>query len=310
VIDTIDKAVVLLREDKIVVAPTETVYGLFGDATSDMAIQKIYEIKDRPLCNPLILHVASIDMACDYAEISSENERVINSFWKNRGDAITFVVPLKRNSGISNLVTAGLDTIAIRMPNHPIALEIIRKFGKPLAAPSANTSNNLSPTLADMVKKDIGDKVSFVIDAGESKIGVESTILDITKSPYVVLRHGGISIEYIKNVIEKEVIESDNEIFIKAPGMMQKHYALSIKLRMNAEFPENGEAFIAFGKTLKRYEANLSESGNLNEAAHNLFSAIKSCDDKDRFIGIAVMPIPDVEIGRAINDRLKRASLS
>jgi L-threonylcarbamoyladenylate synthase len=161
-----------------------------------------------------------------------------------------------------------------------------------------------------MVRKDLGDKVSLVIDAGESKIGIESTILDITKNPHVILRHGGVSIEYIKNVTEKEVVENDEKTSIKAPGMMQKHYAPSIKLRMNAESPENGEAFIAFGRTLKRYEANLSESGNLNEAAHNLFSAIKSCDDKNKFTGIAVMPIPNVEIGRAINDRLKRASSS
>lgn len=303
---TIDTAVNILKAADVVVAPTETVYGLFGDATSDKAIQKIYNIKGRPLSNPLIIHVSSIEMAQKYCKLNKTDIELIDKFWNIERLPITFVVHLRKNTDISRLVTAGLRTIAIRRPNNDITLQMITKFGKPLAAPSANTSTMVSPTSAQMVRTDLGDKVPLIIDGQECKVGVESTILDITKDPYVVLRHGGAPIEMISGICGKNIIENKNETCIIAPGMMKRHYAPSIPLRMNAEAPREGEAFITFGSD--RLGENLSIDGDLNEAAHNLFSLIKKCDNPDMFNGIAVMPIPNIGIGKAINDRLKRAS--
>ncbi|MDR2075037.1 MAG: threonylcarbamoyl-AMP synthase, partial [Holosporales bacterium] len=277
--DLIEKTLSLLKKGEIIVAPTDTVYGLFGDATSDIAVQRIYKIKNRPMCNPLIAHVSSINMAKMYTELSSENKELIDIFWGNSGSPITFVVPLRKNSSISSFVTAGLGTLAIRMPSHPVSLEIINKFGKPLAAPSANTSTFLSPTSADMVKKDLGNKVPLIIDAGKCVVGVESTILDITEKPYRILRHGGLPLEDIEKTIGQKILKKAQEDVIRSPGMMKKHYSPSIKVRMNASFPLEGEAFIAFGETDIKYDANLSESGSLAEAARNLFSALKFCDD-------------------------------
>lgn len=306
--DYLDRAIDILKREDIIAAPTETVYGLFGDATSDRAIRRIYEVKGRPTCNPLIIHVASIPMASKYCHLSQQDINLIRKFWEIHKLPITFVVCLKENSGISKLVTAGLKTIAIRRPNNDISLKIIEGLQKPLAAPSANTSTTVSPTSAGMVRNDLGDKIPFIIDGGDCKVGVESTILDITQKPYVVLRHGGTPLETISDICNDKIVENKNETCIIAPGMMKKHYAPSIPLRMNAECAQEGEAFIAFGSTAFGYDANLSPKGDLDEAAHNLFSTIKKCDNPEKFKGIAIMPIPDEGIGKAINDRLIRAS--
>ncbi len=306
--DIVDQAVDILNRGDVIIAPTETVYGIFGDATSTEAIQKIYALKNRPSCNPLIIHVASVDMALDYVDIDLKETELIRLFWENLVVPITFVVKLKPNTPLSKLVTANLPTVAIRRPNNNIALDIIKKFNKPLAVPSANTSSTISPTSYEMVMKDIGPKVPLVIDGGKCLVGLESTILDITKSPYVILRHGGVSLETIQQYMNEKIVENQNDTCVIAPGMMKKHYAPSIPLRMNVEQPDENEAFIAFGKTNLHCECNLSFNSDLNEAARNLFEMVKSCDDPSRFKSIAVMPIPNSGIGRSINDRLKRAS--
>lgn len=306
--NTIEQAIELLRGGDICVCPTETVYGLFGDAKNDVAIQRIYKTKGRPSCNPLICHVSSISVALDFCVISKEQERIIDYFWNEKNRPITFIVNLKENSDISNFVTAGLKTVAIRRPNNKIALELIEKFNGPLAAPSANTSTRLSPTSYDMVVLDLGDKVQCIIDGGECRFGVESTILDITRSPYVLLRPGGTSKEEIEEFLGSGLEINRNDTCIIAPGMMKKHYSPSIPVRINASFPLENEAFIAFGKTDVPYTKNLSLSGDLMEAAHNLFRFLKELDDKQKYSGISIMPIPMDGIGRAINDRISRAS--
>jgi 2,3-bisphosphoglycerate-independent phosphoglycerate mutase len=313
-VQVIHKAIKLLQEGEVIAAPTETVYGLFGDATSDIAIQKIYKIKKRPSCNPLILHVSSIEMASQYAEISQENWKFIDLFWNSLRLPITFILPFKKNSGISELVTAGLSTVAVRKPNHALSYYLIDMFGKPLAAPSANTSTMVSPTSYEMVVNDIGDKIPLVIDGGNCEVGIESTILDITQKPYTILRQGGTTLEDIQKYIKGnddnslQIAVKNEKSSIKAPGMMKKHYAPGIPLRMNASHPFEKEAFLAFGKTYVNYDYNLSENGDVSEAAKNLFSAIKKFDNPNLYKGIAVMPIPNEGIGAAINDRLKRAS--
>jgi 2,3-bisphosphoglycerate-independent phosphoglycerate mutase len=312
----IRKAVQILSEGDAVVAPTETVYGLFCDATSDSAVRKVYEIKGRPISNPLIVHVGSMNMAIRYAVLTKQDIEMINLFW-DKLVPVTFVVPLPKNSRISKLVTAGSDTVAIRMPTHRVTNKIIKLFGRPLAAPSANTSTMLSPTSYKMVMDDIGNRVRLVIDGEDCWFGLESTIVDITiPGKYRILRHGAASKELIdrtmKAVPNREPIEEDgyNIRTPMTPGMMKKHYAPSIPLRMNAAFPRKGEAFIAFGKTSIEHDINLSEDSNLFEAACKLYRYIKMFDNKEKYEGIAVMPIPEEGVGIGINDRLRRASWS
>lgn len=303
-----DKAVELLKNGDVVVAPTDTVYGLFADATSDDAVKKIYKVKGRPASNPLILHVNSVDMFKEYAYVSDDIINVVDMCWNTLKLPVTFVTRIKDNVNISQIATAGLSTAAFRCPNHEIALGLITAVGHPLAAPSANTSTSVSPTSPEMVKNDLMDKVPLILDGGQCKFGLESTILDVTQIPFLILRHGSVPIELLKKHIKQAVSVNKSSISIIAPGMMRKHYAPSIPLRINADVPKKGEAFIAFGKTPIHYNANLSVSANLYEAAHNLFSTIKSFDKPEKYTGIAIMPIPSIGIGAAINDRLERAS--
>ena len=307
--EQIDLAIQLLKQGDVVVAPTETVYGLFADATSDIAIQKIYKTKGRPACNPLIAHVDSLEMAMEIAEFSELAEKVAKHFWEEVNAPLTIVLPNKSDK-ISKFVTAGLNTIALRRPNHSISLELIKRFGGPLAAPSANTSNSISPTSFSMVKDDLGLKVPLILDGGECNVGIESTILDLSRKEIVILRPGGVSKEEIENFIGKRILTlSESKISaISAPGMMKKHYSPKLPVRINAAFPLENEAFIAFGKTEIKYDINLSETGDLKEAAKNLFSFLKKLDNSNLYTGIAIMPIPNFEIGVAINDRLSRAS--
>ena len=305
------KAINILKNQGICAAATETVYGLFADASSDIAIQKVYQTKGRPSCNPLICHVSSIEMAENIAELSEEAKELAKHFWIKLQKPLTLVVKKKKSAKISDLVTAGLDTIAIRRPNHETALLLIEKFNAPLAAPSANKSMSVSPTSFDMVREDIGDKIDCIIDSGECSVGIESTILDLTSNPYAILRAGGTIKEEIEDFLKKPVVFYKREdSLIKAPGMMKRHYAPSVPLRMNASFPLEGEAFVAFGRTKIKCDANLSEKGDLHEAARNLFKVIKKLDRLGIYKGIAVMPIPNTGIGIALNDRIFRASES
>ena len=307
--DDIAYAVELLNKGEVVAAPTETVYGLFADATNDSAVQKIYKVKGRPSCNPLIVHVDSVQMAQKIAEFSKTALDITDYFWNEKQRPLTIVLP-NISKYISRFVSAGLSTIALRRPNHPISRMLIQEFGGPLAAPSANTSMSISPTSFDMVKADIGDKIPLILDGGSCTVGLESTILDLTRTPFVILRPGGVTKAEIESFLKTDVLSAvqTNISTILAPGMMKKHYSPNLPVRLNAAFPEKGEAFLAFGKTAIEYDLNLSEKGDLWEAARNLFVFLKKLDDSQRFKGIAIMPIPNFEIGVAINDRISRAA--
>jgi L-threonylcarbamoyladenylate synthase len=308
---TLEKALRLLAKGHVIGMPTESVYGLAADATNDTAVARIYETKERPPFNPLIIHVNSIEMAYQWGMFTPLAKKLASVFWGTQPSSLTLVVK-RNNDTLSHLVTAGLDTVAIRIPLHPIALELIGEFGKPLAAPSANRSNHMSPTSAEAVQSDLGDRISLIINGGNCAVGLESTILDVTGEIPVLLRPGGTSIEAIEAVIHHPVIRAPNdsdEKKPKAPGMLKRHYAPSIPLRLNANAPHQGEAYLAFGKTGITQDAtlNLSELGDLTEAAANLFKMMRLLDT-NMHTGIAVAPIPNSGIGLAINDRLERAA--
>ncbi|MBQ9440831.1 MAG: threonylcarbamoyl-AMP synthase [Alphaproteobacteria bacterium] len=304
------QAIKYLKQGEIVAAPTDTVYGLFGDATNDDAIQKIYRVKGRPSYNPLIVHVNGIDMAKTIGQFDNESESIANYFWNIVKKPLTIVLKLTNNN-ISKYVTSGLKTVALRCPYHKIAIDLISEFNGPLAAPSANTSNKLSPTSYSMVKNDIGHKIPLILDGGECNIGIESTIIDLTRRPYVILRPGGVSNEDIEAFLNTNIVfntTNNNYNTVIAPGMLKKHYSPNLPLRINATAPHDGEAFIAFGITNNKYDANLSAIGDLYEAAKNLFSTLSKLDNPNKYNGIAIMPIPNTGIGIGINDRIKRAS--
>ncbi|MDR1234014.1 MAG: threonylcarbamoyl-AMP synthase [Holosporales bacterium] len=309
-VDQLNEAVELLKSGDVVAAPTETVYGLFADATNDYAVQKIYQVKGRPSGNPLIIHVSGIEMAQGIAVFSEELLGLVNYFWHKAKLPLTVILPLK-SSDISRFATADLDTVAIRCPSHELSRNLIEMFGGPLAAPSANTSNSISPTSYFMVKADIGHKIPLILDGGQCYVGIESTILDTTVEPYVILRHGRVTQSALENYLGRRIQSAPNAYdttVIKAPGMMERHYSPKLPLRINAEYPVENEAFIAFGNSTHPYHFNLSTTGNLNEAARNLYYALKILDNPRRYSGIAVMPIPNQDVGVGINDRLSRAS--
>ena len=304
----IEKACDLLRRGEVVAMPTETVYGLAANATDDRGIVKIYEMKNRPSFNPLIIHVTDLADAKKYASFSKVAELLADSFWNlDRHRSLTLVLPRLENSGLSHLATAGLDTVAIRVPGHPVALELLSQFKFPLAAPSANRSNHISPTTAQHVCESFEGKSLFILDGGPSSVGLESTILDVTGDQPVLLRPGGTAVEEIEEVLNIPVLRhAAPSAIIKAPGMLKRHYAPKLPLRLNVLEPLEGEAFLGFG-TNKKATLNLSSSANLSEAASNLFSMLRSLDNP-KFTGIAVMPVPEQGLGLAINDRLSRAA--
>lgn len=305
----IELAVKLLQLGDPIVAPTDTVYGLFADTKNDEAIKQIYSIKGRPLCNPLIAHVSSLRMAEDLAYFNNDARKLAQHFWFDVKRPLTIVLPSKPSNNVSKYVTAGLDTIALRCPSHPITLELISLFGGSLAAPSANSSNNLSPTSADMVRADLGYKVKMILDGGPCSVGVESTIVNLSSEPYTLLRPGGVSATEIESILNKKIGTQTQTNKILAPGMMLKHYSPNLPLRINVTNPRNDEAFLVFGNVDVPYFLNLSPSGNLEEAARNLFEYQHRADSAGKFRGIAIMPIPNIGIGIAINDRLKRAAI-
>jgi L-threonylcarbamoyladenylate synthase len=300
--DEIDLAVALLKGGGLVSFPTETVYGLGGNALSDSAVTDIYAAKQRPSFNPLIVHIASIEMAKKYVQWNDRAGILAEKFWPG---SLTLVLPRAENCELSLLTSAGMDSVAIRMPAHPLALALLEKSGLPLAAPSANKSGRVSPTLAQHVQEEFGDDL-MVLDGGACAVGIESTIIDLTTTPATILRHGKIVREDLEKYIEVGEYNSDE---IKASGMMKSHYAPNAKLRMNAESIEEGEALLAFGKPLfgAAIIENLSKTGNLEEAAANLFRMLRSLDSKKPKT-IAVMKIPNHGLGIAINDRLQRAA--
>ncbi|SDP69501.1 translation factor SUA5 [Phyllobacterium sp. YR620] len=298
-----------LAEGKLVAIPTETVYGLAADATNGDAVAGIFEAKGRPHFNPLICHVSDIDMAERYAVIDPLSRRLMHAFWPG---PLTLVLPLKPDTAIHPLVAAGLDTIALRMPRG-VAGSIIAALGHPLAAPSANTSGKISGTSAEAVNEDLGARISLILDAGPSEVGLESTIVKVDGTRVALLRPGGLAAEDIEMVVGIRLERIDQRAAIEAPGMMASHYAPSARVRLNVHDVREGEALLAFGpsRAQKAENAsatlNLSETGNLREAAANLFDFMKRLDRLKRPV-IAVEPIPFEGLGEAINDRLVRAA--
>ncbi len=295
------KAISLITSGEVVAFPTETVYGLGADARNDIACRKIYELKSRPSNNPIIVHVASQEDARKIGEFNEIAEIIAANFWPG---PITIVVPLKQESGICKTVSAGLKTVGIRMPANEIALELIRKSGSPIAAPSANISNYVSPTESSHVLEAFGDNV-YVLDGGKSTYGLESTIIDVTTDKPRLLRYGFITPDTISKLIGGPVdfIETTD---ILAPGMMKKHYSPRTKLRLNATILNSDEEIgLGFGD-IDLGEYNLSKSGDLAEAAANFYSMIRLLDNKGAK-SIAVATVPNIGIGLAINDKLERA---
>lgn len=291
----------LLAEGDVVAMPTETVYGLAADATNDQAVAKIYAVKQRPEFNPLIIHCHSVQQAESYAVFDELAHNLATHLWPG---PITFVLNRRPDSEISLLTSSGLDTLAIRIPAHPIARTLIETYGCPLAAPSANLSQTISPTSAADVHASLGSRVPLIIDGGQTRVGVESTILDLSGDRPTILRPGGISIEQIQQIIGSTVALKTHGS-IKAPGMMARHYAPSIPMRLNVATPLDGELFLGFGDMVCDY--NLSLTGDLEEAAANLFRLMRLMD-QPQVKAIAVAVIPMQGLGLAINDRLTRAA--
>lgn len=301
--ESIQKCTTALAEGRLVGMPTETVYGLAADACQDEAVAGIFAAKNRPQFNPLIIHGHSIEMIQDYAEFSSQALKLASRFWPG---PLTLVLPRKGNCPLSLLVSAGLDTVAVRIPQHPVAQALLQAYGKPLAAPSANPSGLLSPTCAKDVEAALGDEVAYVIDGGRCHVGVESTIVDMTSDQPVLLRPGGIATEELESHVGH--ISSHKGTEIKSPGMMQSHYAPRLPVRINVNELKPGEAFLGFGPNMDHADLNLSPSGDLKEAAANLFKMLRQLDTTPHQ-AIAVASIPEQGLGVAINDRLKRASV-
>ena len=304
----LDDALALLAAGEVVAIPTETVYGLAGDATNGQAVARIFEAKGRPRFNPLIAHVASMAMAERIAVFDPLSTRLAEKFWPG---PLTLVLPLREGSGIHPLVTAGLETIALRMPRG-FASGLIESLGRPLAAPSANRSGRVSATTAAAVAEDLGDRIRLVVDGGPTPVGVESTILKVEGGKLRLLRPGGVTVDEIEQAAGMPV-ERNAGAGIEAPGMMLSHYAPSAAVRLDAAGIAPGEALLAFGPVRAANAGNavalrnLSERGDLREAAANLFSYLKELD-RHGAATIAVEPIPFDGLGEAINDRLRRAA--
>ena len=298
----IARAAALLRQGKLVAIPTETVYGLAGDARNPQAVADIFAAKGRPAHNPLIVHVTGRDMAREIAQIDDRAETLMHAFWPG---ALTLVLPLRAGHGLAPAVTAGLDSVALRMPAHPVAQRLLAAFGGPVAAPSANPSGRISPTTAAHVMAGLGGHIAAVLDGGACPVGVESTILGLTGARATLLREGGISKDALAAYLG-HVPKPPEHGRITAPGQLASHYAPRAKLRLNATRPQPGEVWIGFGPDCGGADFTLSASGDLTEAAAALFATLHSADALGR--PIAVAPVPEDGLGAAINDRLRRAA--
>jgi L-threonylcarbamoyladenylate synthase len=306
----LEEAAVLLRDGGLVAFPTETVYGLGADATSERACAAIFEAKGRPQFNPLISHVVDVSEARRFVAWNAMADRLAARFWPG---PLTLVLPRAPGSAIALLTTAGLDTVAIRAPAHPVARALIRAAGRPLAAPSANRSGAVSPTRADHVAESLGARVPLILDGGPCPVGVESTVLDLSAATPVLLRPGGATREAIEAVIGPIAVSDalpSGSAARKSPGQLESHYAPSRPVRLNATEVAADEGLLAFGSAPPsgaRITCNLSPSGDLGEAAANLFAQLRALD-RPEIARIAVMPIPEAGLGLAINDRLRRAA--
>lgn len=301
--DIIAKAAALLRGGDLVAFPTETVYGLGGDATQDSAVEKIYAAKGRPSFNPLIVHVGAREWVAGIAEPDGRFDKLARTFWPG---PLTLVMQRRKDSPLSKIVSAGRDTVAVRMPDHPVARDLLAATKRPLAAPSANRSGFISPTAAQHVMDGLDVRPALIIDGGPSRVGVESTVLDLTQHIPAILRPGSVTREQIEAAIGAVTVGADNATAPKAPGQLESHYAPGLPVRLNVASPESDEAFIGFGAVPGLF--NLSLSGSVDEAAANLFALLRKADNPALYKGIAVAPIPNIGVGLAINDRLRRAA--
>ncbi|MCK8485154.1 L-threonylcarbamoyladenylate synthase [Aliiroseovarius sp. S2029] len=295
------RAAELLRAGALVSFPTETVYGLGADATNDHAVARIFAAKGRPRFNPLIVHVPSPDAVRDIAVLEGAAQDLAQAFWPG---PLTLVLPLKPGGPLSALVSAGLPTVAVRVPAHPLGHALLEAAGVPVAAPSANPSGRISPSTAQHVLDGLSGRIEAVLDGGPCKVGLESTIVGFDPAP-VLLRPGGLPVEAIESALGGPIAARQTSAGITAPGQLSSHYAPEAELRLNAETTRPGERLLGFGHV--DADLNLSPSGDLVEAAANLFRYLHQLDAEGDS-PIAVSPIPDHGIGRAINDRLRRAA--
>ncbi|MEM7638811.1 MAG: L-threonylcarbamoyladenylate synthase [Pseudomonadota bacterium] len=302
--DNIARALDHLRRGGLVAVPTETVYGLAADAANGEAVARIYAAKGRPSFNPLIAHVASAEMAMREGVFSAMASALVDAFWPG---PLTLVVDVAPHGTVSELARAGLDSVALRMPAHPVALELLSAFGGPLVAPSANPSGQISPTSAAHVATDMADKVDMILDGGSCPAGIESTIIDARGDVPALLRPGSLDAVQIEAVWPGLIRPALNPDAPQSPGQLLRHYAPRATLRLNAESAAAGEAYLGFGDH-PAATLNLSPDKRLEEAAANLFSMLRTLDAD--YARIAVAPIPMTGLGEAINDRLTRAAKS
>jgi L-threonylcarbamoyladenylate synthase len=302
----------VLAAGGLVAFPTETVYGLGADATDGRAVARLYQAKGRPAFNPLIAHVADHNAAQALARFDADATRLAAAFWPG---PLTLVLAKAARCPVAELATAGLDTVAVRVPDHKVARDILAAFGKPVVAPSANRSGHLSPTTAEHVLADLGGRIDLIVDGGATPVGIESTIVACLGEP-VLLRPGGLPRAAIERTLARKLVDTlaaGADDAPLAPGMLDSHYAPRTRLRLNARRVEPGEALLAFGPTpaegagRAKNVLNLSAHGDLIEAAANLFSQLRALDAAGAS-AIAVMPIPVDGLGEAINDRLTRAA--
>ncbi len=300
----LDDAAAILQRGGLVAMPTETVYGLAGDARNGAAVAQIFAAKGRPHFNPLIVHVPDMALAMQIGVFDDQAAAIAAAFWPG---PLTLVLPLRDDAGLAPLVTAGLGTVAIRIPAHPVAQALLRAFGGPLAAPSANPSGRVSPTTAAHVMQGLGGRIAAVLDGGACPVGVESTILGLAGAPSL-LRPGGVPAEALETMLGPLVIATNAEK-PTAPGQLASHYAPGAAVRLEVTRPDPGEIWVGFGPDCAGATMTLSATGDLVEAAAALFQTLRAADDLTGAEGsIAFAPIPDHGLGRAINDRLRRAA--
>ncbi len=303
-----------LRQGGLVAFPTETVYGLGADATHDLAVAAIFSAKGRPTFNPLIMHVPGLAVAERFGVFDARAKAFAAAFWPG---PLTIVVPRTPDCPISHLATAGLDSIALRCPAHPVAMQLMAAVRSPIAAPSANLSGHVSPTTAAHVAADLGDVLKIILDGGAAEVGLESTVIDVTGQYVRLLRPGAVTVEDLTAVLGTPILRarSDDSAKPMSPGQLASHYAPRANLRLDAESIVDGEAWLTFGPETPGRQTldagamvfNLSPRGNLLEAAAHLFAALRKLDATGAAT-IAVMPIPEMGLGEAINDRLRRAA--
>jgi L-threonylcarbamoyladenylate synthase len=301
--DGLGRAVDILRNRGLVAMPTETVYGLAGDARSDEAVTGIFAAKGRPRFNPLIVHLADLARAQAIGEFDDRALALADRFWPG---PLTLVLRLREKAGVSTMVTAGLNTVALRLPAHPVARALLQAFGGPLAAPSANPSGRVSPTTAAHVLEGLSGRIGAVLDGGACVVGVESTIIGLD-GPARLLRPGGVPVEAIREVLGHDLLEAEAKI--TAPGQLASHYAPIARVRLGVMQPEASEVWVGFGADQPEAHLSLSVTGDLAEAAARLFQTLREADVlAGRGGTIAFAPIPEVGLGQAINDRLRRAA--